>query len=93
MKCPKCKKPSDLYTKKTLANGREVVRHRFCRKCKGRFVTIERFDTNIAEVESQYERRIQKTEIDNQSLESQIEGYRDLFKVFKQTMDRANAKR
>lgn len=49
MKCPKCKKPSELQTKRTLANGRSVARERHCPKCRGQFWTTELFDMDVQE--------------------------------------------
>lgn len=92
MKCPKCRKPSKLQTKRTLANGREVRRDRYCRKCKNRFITIERFDTDIADADSRYERRIGELESNNRSLKYQLEVYRDVLRSFKIALDKAGEK-
>lgn len=91
MKCPKCKKSSELQTKRTKANGREVVRERYCPKCKNRFITIERFDTDIAAAESRYERRIHELEQNNEALKEEIMDHNDLFRGFRDAM--ANASR
>jgi len=93
MKCPKCKKPFELQTKRTMASGREVTRERFCPKCRSRFITIERFDTDIAEHDSQYEREIGELESNNQALEYQIKGYTDIFIGIKNAMDIAVKKK
>jgi transcriptional regulator NrdR family protein len=89
MKCPKCKKPSELQTKRTMANGREVTRERFCPKCKDRFITIERFDTDIADSESRYQRKIDEQERQGQALQSRLDEYGDLFRGLKMAMDQA----
>jgi len=89
MKCPKCKKPSDLQTKRTMANGGGVTRDRYCRKCKGRFVTTERFDLDIAEADSRYERKIGELESINQALQHQLGEYAELFRGLKIAMDKA----
>ena len=89
MKCPKCKKPSALQTKRTMANGKDVTRDRYCPKCKGRFVTIERFDIDIAEADSRYERKIGELESINRALQHQLGEYADLFRGLKVAMDKA----
>ncbi|MDA8326557.1 MAG: hypothetical protein M0033_10110 [Nitrospiraceae bacterium] len=43
MNCPKCKKTTKLETKRTLAEGRQVKREKYCPKCNTRFYTIEVF--------------------------------------------------
>jgi hypothetical protein len=93
MKCPKCKKPSELQTKRTLANGREVTRERYCSKCRNRFITIERLDTDIAEHDSQYERKIGELGSNNQALKAKIEEYREVFIGFRNVMEYAAAER
>ncbi|MBI5748489.1 MAG: hypothetical protein HZA00_05130 [Nitrospinae bacterium] len=60
MKCPKCKKPSELQTKRTIANGRGVKRERCCKKCKQRFYTTEMFDTDIETENSKFEKMIEE---------------------------------
>lgn len=87
MKCPKCKKPSELQTKRTLANGREVTRERYCRKCKNKFITIERFDKDIAEEQSKYERKISILEQEKDALEHQLNNVKEIFRGFKSFMD------
>lgn len=48
MKCPeKHKKETELMTKRTHANGKEVRRERYCPTCKKRFWTVERFEDDI----------------------------------------------
>ena len=43
MKCPNCKSKKPLKTKRTLAQGRECKRERFCLKCKKSVWTVELF--------------------------------------------------
>lgn len=43
MHCPKCKKETNLQTKRTVAEGPKVRREKFCPKCHSRFYTIEIF--------------------------------------------------
>ena len=43
MNCPDCKKPMKLETKRTLAEGRQVRREKYCPKCHTRLYTIETF--------------------------------------------------
>lgn len=93
MTCPKCKKPSELQTKRTKANGREVVRERYCPKCKNRFITIERFDTDIAGAESKYERRLRELEQNNEALKEEIMDHNDLFRGLRDAMDNASRER
>lgn len=92
MKCPKCKKPSELQTKRTKANGREVVRERYCPKCRQRFITIERFDTDIAEAESKYERKIRDLEQNNEALKENLQEHTDLFLGLRNAMENAEKK-
>ena len=92
MKCPKCKKPSELQTKRTRANGPEVVRERYCRKCRQRFITIERFDLDIAESDSKYERKIHELEQNNEALKENIQEHTDLFLGLRNAMENAGKK-
>lgn len=89
MKCPKCKKPSELQTKRTMANGREVTRERFCVKCKNRFITIERFDTDIAEHDSEYERQLNVFKQNYGIVKNRLSEYDDLFIGLKLAIDKA----
>lgn len=86
MKCPipKCKKTGhDLQVKRTLANGTEVKRERYCPKCKNTFFTIECFQAQIAELYSKYEHRNQLLEDDRDSLQQQIDIFKEGLKIFK----------
>jgi transcriptional regulator NrdR family protein len=89
MKCPKCKKPTELQTKRTLANGRTVKRERYCCKCKSRFVSFEQFQADIdkaKEDQSEYVRRL--AVISEQRLEA-LNEYSDLFRGLRQALDKA----
>lgn len=93
MKCPKCKKSSELRTKRTLANGREVTRERYCQKCRGRFSTIEKFHSDIAEAESEHQRQLLKLEEKNRALDLRVEEMESIFRNMNQVMERCREKR
>ena len=93
MKCPKCKNPSNLQTKRTMANGKEVSRDRYCQKCRGRFVTVERFSGDIAEADLRHERKIGELQSNNLELQRRLEEYADLFRGLKVAMDNSARKR
>ncbi|MDP2161470.1 MAG: hypothetical protein Q8K02_13375 [Flavobacterium sp.] len=81
MKCPKCKKPSGLQTKRTFANGRTVKRERYCRKCKSRFVTVEQFQVDM-EAYSLAALELKDSVVSQRdNLSQQLEVYRDLFRT------------
>ena len=60
MKCPKQNCKGELKAKRTLAEGREVRRQRFCPVCGARPWTVELFSEDLKTLKSQYEKEIQE---------------------------------
>ena len=83
MKCPKCKKTSELQTKRTIANGRSVKRERYCKKCKQRFYTTEMFDTDIEAENSRFENVIAELNSKISSKETEIKNITGALLSFK----------
>lgn len=83
MKCPKCKKPSELQTKRTIANGRGVKRERYCKRCKKRFYTTEMFDTDIETENSRFENTIAELDSKIFSKETEIKNITGALLSFK----------
>lgn len=82
MKCPHHKKnPPDLQTRRTLANGKEVVRDRYCPKCKKYIRTIEKFQTDILKEESLISSRIQGLNDKNQTLRQELGSIKDVWRL------------
>ena len=80
MKCPKCKKSSELQTKRTMANGHKVIRNRYCPCCKNRFVTVEQFQSDIEASRSEAIEQMASIETEKDNLSQQLNGYRELFR-------------
>jgi transcriptional regulator NrdR family protein len=80
MKCPKCKRPTELQTKRTFANGRTVKRERYCRKCKSRFVTLEQFQVDIEISCSEIAHSINVIESERDVLKERLQVHDDLFR-------------
>ena len=80
MKCPKCKKPSELQTKRTMANGNKVIRDRKCSLCKNRFVTVEQFQSDIEVSRSEVIEQMVSVETKRDNLSQQLDVYRELFR-------------
>lgn len=83
MKCPKCKKASELQTKRTIANGKSVKRERYCKKCKQRFYTTEMFDTDIETENSRFENAIAELDSKIFSKETEIKNITGALLSFK----------
>lgn len=92
MKCPKCKKPSELQTKRTMANGNKVTRDRYCPRCKSRFVTIEQFWADVNQAELVHTEHANSLEASIQDLSDKLGVYQDLFRGLKQALDKAGKK-
>ena len=80
MKCPKCKKPSELQTKRTMANGNKVIRDRKCPRCKNRFVTVEQFQADIEISCSEVAHSINVIELERDDLKERLQVHKDLFR-------------
>lgn len=91
MKCPKCKKPSELQTKRTIANGRSVKRERYCKKCKQRFYTTEMFDTDIETENSRFENTIMELNSKISSKETEIKNITSALLSFKTLLGKVKA--
>lgn len=72
MKCPKCKKTSELQTKRTIANGKSVKRERYCKRCRQRFYTTEMFDADIETENSRFENTVAEINRKLSSKETEI---------------------
>lgn len=83
MKCPKCKKSSELQTKRTIANGKSVKRERYCKKCKQRFYTTEMFDADIETENSRFENTIAELDSKISSKETEIKNITGALLSFK----------
>jgi transcriptional regulator NrdR family protein len=83
MKCPKCKKTSELQTKRTIVNGRSVKRERYCKKCKQRFYTTEMFDTDIETENSRFENTVAELNSKISSKEEEIKNIAGILTDFK----------
>ncbi len=83
MKCPKCKKPSELQTKRTIANGRSVKRERYCERCKQRFYTTEMFETDIETENTRFENTIAELNSKISSKEAEIKNIAGALLSFK----------
>lgn len=83
MKCPKCKKPSELQTKRTFANGRSVKRERYCKKCKQKFYTKEVFEIDVEAENSRFEKRIEELNNRLSSKEEEVDKVTGILLNFK----------
>lgn len=97
MKCPailKRKKPcgAELLTKRTLANGKEVRRERYCPRCKNRFTTIERFEIDIKAMDLAYTTQFEKIAAARDEMELRIMEYNNVLIGFKSLIDKAGKK-
>ncbi len=98
MKCPAIFKKgnklcgAELQTKRTMANGNKVTRDRYCPRCKSRFATLEQFWIDINKAELFHSEEIQKLEIRISTLSDSLSTYQDLFRGFKQALDKAGKK-
>ena len=83
MKCPKCKKTSELQTKRTIANGRSVKRERYCKRCRQRFYTTEMFDIDIETESSRFKNTVTELNSKISSKETEIKNITGALLSFK----------
>lgn len=91
MNCPKCKKPSELQTRRTIANGRGVKRERYCKKCKQRFYTTEMFDADIEIENSKFENTIAELNSKLSSKETEIKNITGALLSFKSLLGKVKS--
>ena len=90
MKCPKCKKPTSLQTKRTLAHGSRVTRDRQCPRCKTRFVTVEQFQTDIEAAKVEVSSLLTSLDADKANLGVELEGLKQIFRAFGRAVKEAS---
>jgi transcriptional regulator NrdR family protein len=85
MICPnkKHKKPVNLKTVRTLANGRSVRREKVCPKCDERFWTYEMYEVDKVRVEADFNHEMRDMQDMISELENELSEYRDFFGQFK----------
>ncbi len=91
MNCPnqKCK-GSKLQTKRTLANGSEVTREKFCPKCEGRFFTTEKFKNDWEALIGKYHGQLR--DLSDRTLTAE-EKYKELTRLISAVLSHVKAVR
>ena len=89
MNCPnpKHRKPVKLYIARTHREGAVTRREGVCKKCKGRYWTVEMFEDKFNGLISQKDHEVAKMRAEKNDAESQVDEIKDCMKTLVSLVD------